>query len=189
MQAAEPPASAQDPEKKTVQWSDADMAGIWDFTIGEGDDAFATTMVLEFKEKALSGNVNLGGPMEMANLAWNQADAALTFVVEFGPDMAIDFALKREGDALVGTLTANEPPAEEGGESEQMVENITAVKNLEKSKAAAERAARIARGEVVDGVEVGDHAPEIEGIDLDGVEFKLSDYAGKVVMLDFWGDW
>ena len=32
-------------------------------------------------------------------------------------------------------------------------------------------------------------APDIVGVDLDGVEFKLSDYAGKVVMLDFWGDW
>jgi len=32
-------------------------------------------------------------------------------------------------------------------------------------------------------------APDIEGIDLDGVAFKLSDYKGKVVFLDFWGDW
>ena len=36
---------------------------------------------------------------------------------------------------------------------------------------------------------VGKVAPDIEGADLDGVEFKLSDYRGKVVMLDFWGDW
>jgi hypothetical protein len=36
---------------------------------------------------------------------------------------------------------------------------------------------------------VGKPAPEIEGEDLDGVSFKLSDYRGKVVMLDFWGDW
>ncbi len=36
---------------------------------------------------------------------------------------------------------------------------------------------------------VGNTAPDIEGIDLDGVEFKLSDYKGKVVFLDFWGDW
>jgi len=32
-------------------------------------------------------------------------------------------------------------------------------------------------------------APDIEGTDLDGKEFALSDYRGKVVMLDFWGDW
>ncbi|MAG55472.1 MAG: hypothetical protein CMJ83_04195 [Planctomycetes bacterium] len=32
-------------------------------------------------------------------------------------------------------------------------------------------------------------APDIEGVDLDGVKFKLSDYRGKVVVIDFWGDW
>jgi len=36
---------------------------------------------------------------------------------------------------------------------------------------------------------VGKEAPEIKGPDLDGKEFKLSDYRGKVVLLDFWGDW
>ncbi|MEM7515857.1 MAG: hypothetical protein AAF368_02890 [Planctomycetota bacterium] len=36
---------------------------------------------------------------------------------------------------------------------------------------------------------VGCIAPDIVGPDLDGVEFKLSDYRGKVVFLDFWGDW
>jgi hypothetical protein len=36
---------------------------------------------------------------------------------------------------------------------------------------------------------VGKTAPEIEGVDVDGVTFKLSDYRGKVVMLDFWGHW
>lgn len=32
-------------------------------------------------------------------------------------------------------------------------------------------------------------APDIAGIDLDGVEFKLSDYKGNVLFVDFWGDW
>ena len=36
---------------------------------------------------------------------------------------------------------------------------------------------------------IGKVAPEIEGEDLDGKKFKLSDYRGKVVMLDFWGHW
>lgn len=36
---------------------------------------------------------------------------------------------------------------------------------------------------------IGQTAPEIEGEDIDGVRFKLSDYRGKVVVLDFWGDW
>src|SRR5262249_23090147 len=36
---------------------------------------------------------------------------------------------------------------------------------------------------------VGQVAPDIEGQDQDGKEFKLSDYRGKVVMLDFWSQY
>jgi hypothetical protein len=36
---------------------------------------------------------------------------------------------------------------------------------------------------------VGQPAPDTEGQDLDGTHFRLSDYRGKVVLLDFWGDW
>ena len=36
---------------------------------------------------------------------------------------------------------------------------------------------------------LGKKAPDIEGVDIDGKRFKLSDYRGKVVLLDFWGHW
>jgi hypothetical protein len=36
---------------------------------------------------------------------------------------------------------------------------------------------------------VGKPSPEITGEDIDGKSFKLSDYRGKVVVVDFWGDW
>jgi peroxiredoxin len=32
-------------------------------------------------------------------------------------------------------------------------------------------------------------APEFEASDENGVKFKVSDYRGKVVVLDFWGFW
>jgi hypothetical protein len=35
---------------------------------------------------------------------------------------------------------------------------------------------------------VGKAAPEIKGVDQDGKQFKLSDYKGKVVLLDFWSE-
>jgi cytochrome oxidase Cu insertion factor (SCO1/SenC/PrrC family) len=39
------------------------------------------------------------------------------------------------------------------------------------------------------GPQIGQKAPEIKGTDSAGKSFRLSDYRGKVVVLDFWGDW
>ncbi len=36
---------------------------------------------------------------------------------------------------------------------------------------------------------VGETAPDIVGPDIYGKKLKLSDYKGKVVLLDFWGNW
>jgi hypothetical protein len=36
---------------------------------------------------------------------------------------------------------------------------------------------------------IGQAAPEISGETVDGKAMKLSDFKGKVVVLDFWGDW
>jgi hypothetical protein len=41
----------------------------------------------------------------------------------------------------------------------------------------------------LDKLTVGRTAMDIEAEDLDGKKFKLSDYRGKVVVLDFWGHW
>jgi peroxiredoxin len=38
-------------------------------------------------------------------------------------------------------------------------------------------------------LQIGMVAPDIAGVDTDGTNFKLSDYRGKVVVLDFWGFW
>jgi hypothetical protein len=48
-----------------------------------------------------------------------------------------------------------------------------------------------AEGELfaAENLAIGKVAPEIEGEDTEGVAFKLSDYRGKVVVIDFWGDW
>lgn len=40
-----------------------------------------------------------------------------------------------------------------------------------------------------DSLQIGKPAPEITGVDLDGNPMKVSDFRGKVVVLDFWGDW
>jgi thiol-disulfide isomerase/thioredoxin len=39
------------------------------------------------------------------------------------------------------------------------------------------------------GPRVGAPAPDLEGEDVDGKRFKLSDYRGKVVVVSFWASW
>ncbi len=39
------------------------------------------------------------------------------------------------------------------------------------------------------GLSKGKPAPEIRGRDADGEMFRLSDYQGKVVLLDFWASY
>lgn len=38
-------------------------------------------------------------------------------------------------------------------------------------------------------LQIGKVVPDIVAQDIDGKEFKISDYRGKVVVIDFWGDW
>jgi hypothetical protein len=41
----------------------------------------------------------------------------------------------------------------------------------------------------LDHLQLGMQAPDFESVDQDGVAFKLSDYRGKVIVVDFWGFW
>jgi hypothetical protein len=42
---------------------------------------------------------------------------------------------------------------------------------------------------VRDNLQIGKVAPDFETVDENGVKWKLSDYRGKVVVIDFWGEW
>ncbi len=41
----------------------------------------------------------------------------------------------------------------------------------------------------LDHLQVGMPAPEFAAVDAEGASFRLSDYKGKVVLIDFWGFW
>jgi hypothetical protein len=60
-----------------------------------------------------------------------------------------------------------------------------------KAEKETDRLLKSAEGELraLRTLRVGMVVPEIKGPDLDGKQFKLSDYRGKVVLLDFWGNW
>ena len=80
----------------------------------------------------------------------------------------------------LGQLMAHRNPAQ----AEQHFNDV-----IEKYGTAEQK--KTAKGELFEmhNLAIGKVAPEITGEDVDGKKFKLSDYRGKVVVLDFWGDW
>ena len=69
-------------------------------------------------------------------------------------------------------------------------EYVALLEEIEK-KFPESKAAKYAAGQLYERrhLSVGATAPDFTTEDVDGVEFKLSDYRGKVVLLDFWGFW
>jgi hypothetical protein len=74
-------------------------------------------------------------------------------------------------------------------EAEKLLEQVT--KKYADVKAGSGTLGDAAKKELfeIQHLSIGKTAPEIEGEDIDGKKFKLSDYRGKVVVLDFWGNW
>jgi hypothetical protein len=101
------------------------------------------------------------------------------------PELAGEFA-KQYGQAYLAELLRQDRDKvleEVGAIFEQVAEKFSGVK-LPEGDSVAERAK--AELFAIRNLSVGRQAPDIEGEDQDGKAFKLSDYRGKVVLLDFW---
>ena len=79
--------------------------------------------------------------------------------------------MKKEADELLGQVLSGY-----GGLADPVLGGTMA----DQARAARDELRRLALGAA---------APEIEGRDADGKAFRLSDYRGKVVLLDFGGSW
>jgi len=102
-----------------------------------------------------------------------QPEAARQFEELFG-DEYVDGLMRQDGD----------PPV---AEADALLERIAKEQGDVKLPDGATIGER-ARSELFDlrNLRVGQMAPEIEGVDQDGVSFELSAERGKVVLLDFW---
>ena len=76
-------------------------------------------------------------------------------------------------------------------DAEKIKELKFAVAHAGDVKVRGRELAKVAAGALyeLENLSIGSVAGEIEGVDLHGQPLKLSDYRGKVVVLDFWGDW
>jgi len=101
---------------------------------------------------------------------------------------AIAAALLVYGGTLAGVIIKERPKKE----AAQAIDASTGPPGVAPGSKLSPIAAGVgaqAKGNQTAGPAIGKPAPEISGEDLDGQQFKLSDYRGKVVLLDFWGNW
>jgi hypothetical protein len=101
------------------------------------------------------------------------------------PDLAKEFAGLYSKEYLAGVLQQDRAKALQEIETilEQAAQKFGAEK-LPDGVTVADHAATELFG--IRNLSVGKEAPELDGTDQDGKPLKLSDYRGKVVLLDFW---
>jgi len=82
-------------------------------------------------------------------------------------------------------------PEEKVALNKEAIQIFTSIKNLPNIRESHPRLlSKIAKSIYkLQYLSIGCTAPDIVGKDHEGKEFKLSDYRGKVVLLDFWGYW
>jgi hypothetical protein len=113
------------------------------------------------------------GEWVVGDLCKEQPGLAREFGGLYGRDYLAGLLRRDRGKALEEIEAAFERAAREYGDVK-----------LPDGAVVAERA--MAELFAVRNLTVGKEAPDIEGEDQDGKRFKLSDYRGKVVLLDFW---
>ncbi|MBI4659689.1 MAG: PDZ domain-containing protein [Verrucomicrobia bacterium] len=146
-----------------------DFAGIG-IALNKENGGFVVKQVLPGGPAALSGKIQAND--RIVAIAQEDKPAVKTEGLEIGK--VIQMIRGPKGTAIHLTLVAGQ-----GENTDPRVVSLvrSEIKNL-------------SAGTTAPGAfEPGKAAPEIEGEDMDGKKFKLSDYRGKAVMLDFWGDW
>jgi hypothetical protein len=115
----------------------------------------------------------LNNRLQRLDLCKEQPELAKEFAGLFGKEYLADLQQQDRDKALREIEALFEQAAEKYGGAK-----------LPDGDTVAERA----KGELfgVRNLSVGKEAPDIEGEDQDGRKFRLSDYRGKVVLLDFW---
>ncbi len=125
---------------------------------------------------------------------YDTAKLTLPFAVEFSRDRAgvykrIAASVRRDttnsgqdflNHLLVQLLTDSELSAT----AKQKV-----IQDLYGTRAAAPRAATPDRGKSSEGAKGGRDFRSLKAVDIDGDSFSISDYKGKVVLIDFWATW
>jgi hypothetical protein len=153
--------------------------------LSESESLAAERLLRTLQERSPNRGVQAQACFSLAGLLRQQISYAVHLKENPAERKRIEKFLGEECTKHVASLD----PAKIEAEREQLYETI--LKSYADAKVEGSTLVVPAKRElfVIRHLSVGKVAADIEGEDLDGVKFKLSDYRGKVVLLDFWGDW
>jgi hypothetical protein len=88
-------------------------------------------------------------------------------------------------------ILQNQAKEQKGAEADKLAKEAEELLDKVATNKEAGDLAKKAEGDlfVLRHLQIGKEVPDISGEDSDGKKFKLSDYRGKVVVLDFWANW
>jgi hypothetical protein len=190
---------------RCLEWIERAYA-VADANVGSDEGFQALELVIEISGRRKSAEIERAAEGVEGRLIAGYADDAarmgpfleesgdLAFaraVLERTKTPAVEAAcLYAEIQAVIDSGYAAEIPAEESARALAIARRLQAEHGEVKNHKGLPFREAVA-GDVyqLERLNIGMPAPEIEGQDLDGVPFKLSDYRGKVVVLDFWGNW
>ncbi len=156
-------------------------------SLGRSFDKDSRTVLETVLDKNPNANVKAAACLALATNLQYRARFAKQFKERPGTAKSYEGMLGKEGVEEI------EKKGEEGLNKEAVKYLERVVKDFPDARDAEGKSLAKAAKNTIDGIlhpiEVGKAAPEIEGEDTDGKAFKLSDYRGKVVLLDFWGNW
>lgn len=127
--------------------------------------------------------------LALGRLLKSRADYARDFAKADAPSR-LEMEQKLSKDLVA--VIKNAEPASLEKQAEELLERVTKNREFSEIKTAdGEKLGDLAAPELYElrHLRPGKVAPEIIGEDIDGKPMKLSDFRGKVVLLDFWGFW
>jgi hypothetical protein len=153
--------------------------------LGQSESLAAERLLRGLIERSPHREVQAQARFSLAGLLQRQASYAELLKAKPGERKRVERFLGEECAKHVAALDLGKVEAER----EKLYETV--LKSYADVKVAGVALVEPAKRElfILRHLSVGKVAPDIEGEDVGGVKFNLADYRGKVVLLDFWGDW
>jgi hypothetical protein len=127
---------------------------------------------------------HIASPKLADALNWDTPEPLLRTVMEKSPHKAVQAK-------AAFTLAVSLHEQGKDKEAEALFEKILADKAMAAAPNYRGTLGKAAEGYLFEirNLAIGKAAPEVTGEDIEGQPLRLSDYRGKVVVLDFWGHW